>query len=55
MSGQQDLSSLSVKDLKELLDLKKVSWAGCVEKTDLIALVERVRNKCLGLPVCAHL
>lgn len=36
-----EFSSLSVKELKKLMDQKGVSHAGCVEKRDLIDKLTR--------------
>lgn len=40
--SEEDLSKLSVRDLKRRLDEKKVSFVGVTEKSELVALLQRV-------------
>ena len=40
-----ELSELSVRQLKTIMFVHKVSWAGCVEKDDLIAKLAKVREE----------
>lgn len=42
---RQDLEQRSVSELKDILKTHHVTWAGCVEKADLI---EKVQTKVLA-------
>jgi len=47
----ENLSQLSISQLKQLMKVAKLSWVNCIEKRDMVEALEREKSRNIGITV----